>query len=87
MHKTLELDPWVTSGDHLRLWLRAMCALAELKSLIGQHDEAICLLESVLQNDPDAQSEQTATGVGGGADTSTRASRVLWPAPEGRRSD
>ena len=59
MHKALKLDPSVTSSDHLR----AMCALAELKSIVGQHDEAICLLEAVLQNDPDARSEHTASAL------------------------
>uniref|UniRef100_A0A7S0M2G7 Tetratricopeptide repeat protein n=1 Tax=Cryptomonas curvata TaxID=233186 RepID=A0A7S0M2G7_9CRYP len=59
LHKALKLDPSVTSGDHLR----AMCALAELKSLLGLHDEAICLLEAVLQNDPDARSEHTASAL------------------------
>ena len=57
--KALKANPSVTSSDHLR----AKCALANLKSLLGQHDEAICLLEAVLQNDPDARSEHTFTAL------------------------
>jgi tetratricopeptide (TPR) repeat protein len=56
LHWVLKINPSVTSGDHLK----AMCALAELKALLGLQDDAICLLEAVLQNDPDVRSEHTA---------------------------
>ena len=59
LRKALKANPSVTSSENLR----AKCALAELKSLLGQHDEAICLLEAVLQNDPDARSEHTFTAL------------------------
>ncbi len=56
LHWVLKVNPSVTSGDHLK----AMCALAELKALCSLQDDAICLLEAVLQNDPDVRSEHTA---------------------------
>jgi tetratricopeptide (TPR) repeat protein len=59
LHKVLRLDPSVTSSNHLK----AMRNLAELKTLLGLHDDAICLLEAVLQNDPDPQSEHTASAL------------------------
>jgi tetratricopeptide (TPR) repeat protein len=59
LHKVLRLDPSVTSGNHLK----AMCNLAELKTLLGLHDDAICLLEAVIQNDPDPQGEHTASAL------------------------